>query len=132
MGCISHLSTVDLEVAARDNEVVVFVFWRLEQFEDVAGGERVDSVLRVLRLAVELSTHRVGLAWWVGNNKLLRATRAIYLNNKINNKDRGNEKVNYDRLTRSSLSISKAGGHPALKDRLDQRPGKDFMLIEKK
>ena len=77
MGSIRHLSTVDLEVAARDNEVVVFVFWRLEQFEDVAGGERVDSVLRVLRLAVELSAHRVGLAWWVGNNKLPRATRAI-------------------------------------------------------
>ena len=79
-----HLPTVDLKVAARDNEVVVFVFWRLEQFEDVASGERVDSVLRVLRLAVELSAHRVGLAWWVGNNKLLRATRAIKSSNKIN------------------------------------------------
>ena len=77
MGCVRHLSTVDLEVAARDNEVVVFVFWRLEQFEDVASGERVDSILRVLRLAMKLSPHRVGLAWWVGNNKLPRATRAI-------------------------------------------------------
>ena len=84
MACIRHLSTVDLEVAARDNEVVVFVFWRLEQFEDVASGERVDSVLRVLRLAVEFSAHRVGLAWWVGNNKLLRATRAMKSSNKIN------------------------------------------------
>ena len=84
MGCIRHLSTVDLEVAARDNEVVVFVFWRLEQFEDVASGERVDSVLRVLRLAMELSAHRVGLAWWVGNNKLPRATRVIKSSNNIN------------------------------------------------
>ena len=126
MGCIRHLSTVDLEVAARDNEVVVFVFWRLEQFEDVASGERVDSILRVLRLAMEFSAHCVGLAWWVGNNKLIRATRAIKSNNKVNNKDRGNEKVNYDHLTRSSLSISKAGGHPALEDRLDQRPGKEL------
>ena len=60
-----HLSTVDLKVAARDNEVVVFVFWRLEQFEDVPGGESINSVLRVLRLPVELASHRVGLAWMI-------------------------------------------------------------------
>ena len=62
---MSHLPTVDLKVAARDNEVVVFVFWRLEQFEDVPGCESIDSVLRVLRLPVELPAHCVGLAWGV-------------------------------------------------------------------
>ena len=42
---LCHLSTVDLKVAARDNEVVVFVFWRLEQFEDVPRGKSINSVL---------------------------------------------------------------------------------------
>ena len=58
----THLSGVDFEVAAGDLELEVLVFRRVEILEHVLRGEGVDAVLGVLRLAVELAAHRVGLA----------------------------------------------------------------------
>ena len=58
----SYLAAVDLEEAAGHLEVVVLVFGRLEILEHVPGCQRVDAVLGVLRLAVELPAHGVRLA----------------------------------------------------------------------
>ena len=44
-------------------KILVFrLFRRLHYLEDFPGGERVDPVFAVLRLAVELSTHGLSLA----------------------------------------------------------------------
>ena len=59
---VEHLPAVDLKVAAAHLQVQLVELRRLEQLEDVAGGEGVDAVLGVLRLALKLAAHRVGFA----------------------------------------------------------------------
>ena len=59
---VEDLAPVDLKVAAGDDKVLVGVLVGVQQVEDVPRGQRVDAVAAVLTLALELSTHGVGLA----------------------------------------------------------------------
>ena len=59
---VEDLASVDLEVAAGDNKILVGVLVGVQQVEDVLRGQRVDAVAAVLTLALELATHGVGLA----------------------------------------------------------------------
>ena len=58
----AHLSAIDFKVTAADLELGLLVFWRVQVLENVLGGQGVDAVLGVLRLAVKLPAHGVGLA----------------------------------------------------------------------
>ena len=51
---VIHLSTVDLEVAAGRGQFEALVLRRVEELEDVLGGQSVDPVLRVLQLKAAL------------------------------------------------------------------------------
>ena len=51
---VIHLSTVDLEVAAGRGQFEALVLRRVEELEDVLGGQSIDPVLRVLQLKTSL------------------------------------------------------------------------------
>ena len=48
IGLSFYLSAVNLEEAAGDAQFEAFVFLRVEELEDVLGGQSIDAVLRVL------------------------------------------------------------------------------------
>lgn len=58
----SHLAAVDLEEAGRDDQVHGAIALRIQRHKHILGGHRVDAVLAVLHLAVELAAHGVCLA----------------------------------------------------------------------
>lgn len=56
---IEHLTAVDLEETRRHNEIQMPVAFAVQLCEYVVRGQRVDAVLAVLLLAIELAAHRV-------------------------------------------------------------------------
>ena len=58
---VEDFAPVDLEVAARNHQVLVRMLDRAQQLEDVSRGQRVDAVAAVLVLALELAPHGVRL-----------------------------------------------------------------------
>ena len=58
---VEDFASVDLEVAARNHQVLVRMLGRAQQLEDVSRGQRVDAVAAVLVLALELAPHGVRL-----------------------------------------------------------------------
>ena len=58
---IEDFAPIDLEVAARNHQVLVRMLDRAQQLEDVSRGQRVDAVAAVLVLALELAPHGVRL-----------------------------------------------------------------------
>lgn len=59
---IEHLAGIDLEEAGRNDQIQRPIFGHFEAFEHVFGNHGVDALLAVLRLAVEIAAHCMGLA----------------------------------------------------------------------